>query len=187
MNNPLICVKNDFFEDPGEVQTLLGACTFADFRLGVDGVLYPHICRDLPSALKFEFLYKLETVLGAKILPYYLFARAMPEGVAAPSKVHSDRDMGKFTAHVYISPESRRASTSFLCHRSLGYAPLPEHNGSEWSQDPLEWDRYLTVLGAPNRLLVHHAAHFHCAEPEKGFGTLGKDARLVVTCFFDLL
>lgn len=187
MNNPLICVKDNFFEWVPMIQASLSQCKFSDYKLGVDDVTYPHICRDLPAIVKYEFLYRLEHVLGAQIQPYYLFARAMPEGVVAPSKVHSDRDMGKFTAHVYLSPESKRASTSFFCHRSLGYAPLPEHNGSEWSQDAEEWDRYLTVLGKENRLLVHHAAHFHCAEPEKGFGTLGKDARLVLTCFFDLL
>jgi hypothetical protein len=109
----------------------------------------------------------------------------MPEGTVAPSKIHSDRDMGNFTAHVYLSRQTV-ASTAFFRHVDLGYMAERHMTGSEWTQDPAEWEKYLTVHGKQNRILVHGAAPFHCAEPENGFGTLGIDARLVLTCFFNV-
>jgi len=185
--NPVIAVQDNFFEDYiGELYYFLNA-RYEDLTLGVDGVTYPYICSKIPHTTKYEFLYKLEALLGAKVKINYLFARAMPEGCTAPSKIHSDRDMGAFTAHVYMSPDSARASTSFMRHVELGQVAGPEMSGSEWTQDASEWKRYLTLWGEPNRLIVHHAAYFHCAEPSVGFGTLKKDARLVLTCFFDVI
>lgn len=185
--NPIIAVQDDFFDDYlGELMYFQHA-EFGDFKLGVDGVVYPFICTKILHTTRYEFLYKLERLLGARVKVNYLFARAMPDGVSAPSKIHSDRDMGAYTAHVYLSPGPQIASTSFLCHRTLGQVATPEMNGSEWSQDASEWKQYLTIWGAPNRLLVHRAEYFHRAEPETGFGRLGKDARMVLTCFFDVL
>jgi len=146
--NPIIAVQDNFFDDYlGELMYFQHA-EFGDYSLGVDGVTYPHICTKIPHTIRYEFLYKLEAVLGARVKVNYLFARAMPEGVVAPSKIHSDRDMGAFTAHVYLSPRSARASTSFLSHRDLGLVATPEMNGSEWSQDASEWKPYLTLHGS---------------------------------------
>lgn len=184
MNNPVISIRDNFFDNLDAFD--LWNLEFEDFELGVDGVTYPHICTDLPKGMQYEFLYKLQEELKSQILPQYLFLRAMPEGCTAPSKIHSDRDMGAFTAHVYLSPLSHLASTSFLQHVDLGPLAQPHHTGAEWSQNPEEWKKYLTVYGAENRLLVHHAQYFHCAEPQEGFGTLRKDARLMLTCFFNV-
>jgi hypothetical protein len=176
--NPVICLQHNFFD----VLPSQSDLTFKDVQLSVDGVTYPHICTEVPKALEYEFLYKLERALGARVVPEYLFFRAMPEGCTAPSKIHSDRDLAAFTAHVYLSP----GSTSFYRHKELGYEAFPFNNGSEWSQDKGEWQKYLTVVGEPNLLVVHHAAPFHCAEPESGYGTLGIDARCVLTSFFNV-
>ncbi len=188
MNNPILCVQDNFFDDGHTVaEYFYRHGRFHDYQLGLDGVTYPHICTNIPRGIEYEFLFKLERQLGARVVPEYLFARAMPEGCIAPAKVHSDRDMGKFTAHVYLS--SGDASTSFIRHIDLGYSALPEYSGSEWDSDPKDsaWQKYITVYGRQNRLLVHHAAHFHCAEPESGFGTLSVDARMVLTCFFNVI
>jgi hypothetical protein len=187
MNNPIIAIEDHFFDNYPAVLNAFHHATYQDFTLSIDGVTYPYISPDIPGPFKYELLYKLERLLGARIRHNYLFARAMPEGCSKPAKIHSDRDMGAFTAHVYLSPESAQASTSFMKHVGLGTVAGPDLDGSEWSQDPGEWQKYLTCWGAPNRLLVHHAAHFHCAEPSEGFGTLKNDARLMLTCFFDVI
>jgi hypothetical protein len=183
--NPLVATCDDFFSDFNSVSKLAYAGTYGNFTLGVDGVTYPHICTEVPKAIEYEFLYKLERILGVKVSPEYLFLRAMPEGTVVPSKTHSDRDMGAYTAHVYMSPLSKLASTSFLKHRDFGHVCTPEMEGL-WGQSAAEWDKYLTFYGKPNRLLVHRAEAFHCAEPSNGFGVAGIDARLMLTCFFNV-
>lgn len=184
MNNPIVCVHDNFFKDFAAVEQELRACTFSDLTLSVDGVTYPYICEELPRSIEFEFLYKLQALLGVTPAPRFLFARAMPEGCHAPAKIHSDRDMGAYTAHVCFSG-GHGAATSFLAGQGLLHAATSETTQADIEQDV--FSKYLTVHHAPNRLLVHHAAHFHCAEPETGFGDLKKDSRLVITCFFDVL
>lgn len=184
--NPIIAIKDNFF-DSLEFLSHIQASDFVDYELGVDGVTYPYISTNIPKAIEYELLYKLERILGAKIQPHYLFMRAMPEGCHAPSKIHSDRDMGSFTAHVYLSPRAHESSTAFLAHRDLGQTCEPHHSGSEWTQNPEEWDTLITAHGKQNRLLVHHAKYFHAALPQNGYGILGLDARLMLTMFFDVL
>lgn len=183
MNNPIICIEDNFFKDFEKVRADLWQCEFSDLTLSQDGITYPYICDQLPSGIEYEFLYKLGSLLGVNISPRFLFARAMPEGTRAPGKLHSDRNYGTFTAHVCFSAGA--AATSFMVGKELGYTATETTKQEDLERDT--FSQYLLAIHEPNRLLVHHAAHFHCAEPESGFGTLKNDARLVLTCFFDVI
>ncbi len=176
--NPIILIKDYACTHYRPMKSLLQISDYKSVT-GPDGVVYPFILEEVPWSVESAFLGCIEHALGQLIQPTYIFARAMPEGTVLPHHVHSDATMGAFTAHLCFSSGGE---TSFVTHDELG--PVWESGMVEIPQHG--WDEYVSYKHRENRLMVHHAAPFHCAKPHCGFGTLGKDARLVLTCFFNV-
>ena len=187
MNSPVILTQTDFFEDFSSTKEAIVQSEFKDHVVEHEGISYPMICKDLPRGVRYEFLYKLEHALGARISPNFIFARAMPQGVRAVNAIHSDRDMGSLTAHVYIGG-CKDSYTAFYEHREFGMAP-EAHVGQEHfdSHNFTHFKEYMRVMAIKNMLHVHHSAPFHCAHPTEGKGADLNTSRLVLTCFFNLL
>ena len=183
----VLSMFDGFFWEPEKVRESIIAKEFSTVKSDVDGVEYPHICLDLPEEVKAEFVSKLSTIVGYQVTPNFIFARMMPEGVQNPHQVHSDRSMGYYSAHVYLSPQwPEGAGTGFYTHDTEGHREtgLTKHENLSFKGFD-KWTRNLFCQGLFNRLLMHDSSFYHCAEPAQGFGTTKEDSRLVLTCFFN--
>ena len=185
--NPIISVTDQFFPSFPEARRALLDGVYEDIVNPVDGVVYPAIQRVLHAGLQRFVRHRLCHMVRREVQVTAMFSRAMFEGMGAPNKIHSDRVMGRYAAHIYMSeawPEG--AGTSFWTNLEQG----PEHHGEiDTSRirpnEMADWERYKLVQAAPNRCLVHDGHAWHLAEPIGGWGREPADARLVITCFFD--
>ena len=187
---PIIGIFDDFLLKPDESIASVLAGPYEDYHSPVDGVVYPAINKEVPDDLGLEMIQKLAFLMRRELRDLdvvTLFSRAMFHGMSAPNKIHSDVIMGRYAAHLYLSKDwPEGAGTSFWRHREQGAThtdrtklELMDHN------DLSQWERVVTVQGKRNRLLIHHADHWHLAEPIGGWGGSPGDARVVITCFFN--
>lgn len=99
-----------------------------------------------------------------------IFARATYAGLVAENKIHSDLVMGQFAAHVYLSREwPAWAGTSFWSNKRVGMQHTADIDPALIRANHMEdWDRYLSVQAAFNRMLIHRGDAWHLAEPVGG-------------------
>jgi hypothetical protein len=184
--NPILHIDDSAFDDPQAVRREVLNGEFADVISPVDGISYPGICALIHWDVSQAFAAKIKEKMGVNISVCYMFARAMVEGKKAPHKVHSDKIMGDYSAHVYLSRWwPREAGTSFWKHESEGQIHTDKTDLSKIDLTELDrWTQYEFVPGKFNRLLIHHADFWHMAEPHEGWGDTPESGRLVLTCFF---
>lgn len=187
--NPITAIRPDFFSDFHAVRTAILAGTFVDMTNPMDGVVYPAINAQPPERVRDELVHGLQFLLGRKIIVGHLFARAMYQGMVATNKVHSDAVMGTtYASQVYLSERwPQGAGTSFWKHKKHGMlhtarTPVQEVDCNDLQQ----FTRVVTVQAEPNLLLAHRGDVWHLAEPIGGWGTQPSNARLVLTCFFNV-
>jgi hypothetical protein len=155
----------------------------------VDDVEYPFILQPLPRPIIDHVVSSLSILMMQNVRANHIFARMMPEGVKAPHMVHEDSNMGQFAAHIYLSDVwPVGTGTEFCIHKEFG-----PHNGGigrhlgEGHKTMDDWEPYLFVQAKANRCMVHGTEYYHRALPTEGFGKDVNDARLVITCFFNVI
>lgn len=188
---PVIAIFDEFFDNAEVVRTDVVAGRFEDVVNPVDGVVYPGINKDLPGYITSTIVSRLSEIVGAPVKPTAIFARVTTKSLKdAPHKIHSDRVMGQFSAHIYLSERwPTGAGTSFWVHPSQGerHDKLTDVDLVREDQNsPERWFPGPQVQGEFNRALLHDACLWHCAEPVGGWGTSEMDGRLVITCFFNV-
>ncbi len=180
---------DDFFKDPDRAFLDISRGEFSDYQSSWDGVVYPGINAQLPAWIADFTETKLAKIMARKIVVTAMFARlTIKSQRTAPHKVHSDRIMGQFSHHVYLSQEwPVGAGTSFWTHETEG----PRHtDDTEVSlivrdqNDESRWTLNALAQAQFNRSIIHDSNWFHMAEPSEGFGWNSKDGRLVLTTFF---
>ena len=180
-------IIDDFLKSFAELKRHAASAEFTDRVNDADGVTYPHICDDIPTAVGDEIFDSLSTIMRGEIYGATTFMRRSPEGVPCPQEVHHDISMGRYSLMLYLT-EHDKAGTSFQAHRrtGIGYAPeLPEFT-SIVAADVNNRDAWVEtdfVAAVENRALIFDAAKMHRAEPIGGVGQ-GSSARTVLTCFF---
>lgn len=184
-----ILVVDDFLFYPRAVRGEILEQPFADYVSEWDGVTYPGICQTVPAWIQQSIMGILQQLMGAPLQLVTCFARATyPNVAAAPNKIHSDRIMGQYAAHIYLSQVwPPGAGTSFWRHPTEGEYHTERTDTMRVSADannPEAWSRYMLVQGKFNRLVIHDADLWHCAEPIGGWGEEPSSARLVLTTFF---
>ena len=167
------------------------AASFADVVNPVDGVVYPHICKDIPDYVVSEVSNKLSDLYGSPVCLNALFMRMSPIGAPGPHQCHTDNSMGSGSFMLYMNKlEDCQGGTAMVYHIDTGiaFAPVnPEYltpviddmNNSE------SWVTHSLVEMKPNRAAIFPANSFHRAEPVGGFGDNQSNARLVLTGFFN--
>jgi hypothetical protein len=125
-----------------------------------------------------------------RAVPTLSFYRQSPAGQVEPNFIHTDRDMGDWTAIFYLTvdppPED---GTTFWRDRDTGAtastATTEADAAAEWPtwRDADRWEPWHTVDAAPNRLLLFPAPLFHSRAIVDNYGTAGRDARLVQVVF----
>lgn len=182
-----LAMFDGFFDEPEQVRQAILEREFVSVDNPVDKISYPNICLDVPLAVREAFVGRLSMISLRPVSAQFVFARLMLEGEEIPHHVHSDRSMGDYSAHVYLSPTwPDGAGTGFYTHETEGHRECTEtvHANLDFkSMD--KWEKNLFCQGSFNRLLMHDSSFFHCAEPLNGFGKTKEDGRLVLTCFFN--
>lgn len=118
----------------------------------------------------------------------YAAFRLSPEGQEEPSFIHTDRDMGEWTAILYLNPEPPEGDGTIFWRRkdtgAIASTAAPEELLDEWldwRHDAL-WEPWTVVAAKFNRLLLFPAPYFHSRAIRENWGT-GIDARLIQLCF----
>jgi hypothetical protein len=191
MSRPSIAIFDDFFPDPEAARAAIVSGPFLDFKSPWDGVSYPGINKEIPEEIKHFVVKRLSEILGAPVEPAVIFARLTSKNTSeSPHQIHSDRLMAEFSAHVYISKHwPMGAGTSFWAHESEGRRHTEDTDVElvqEDMKDLSKWIQVFTAQGDFNRLVVHDASFWHCAEPVGGWGETAEDGRVVLTCFFNV-
>lgn len=115
--------------------------------------------------------------------------RHSPEGQEEPSFIHTDRDMGEWTAILYLNPDPPEGDgTSFWRHIASGAiqstATTEDEQFLEWMtwRDREQWEAWHTVPAVFNRVLLFPSPYFHSRAIHDNWGE-GENARLVQLCF----
>jgi hypothetical protein len=123
------------------------------------------------------------------LTPTLEFFRLSPLGQEEPSRVHTDRDMGDWTAILYLNPDPPAADgTTFHRWRATGaiasVAVTPAEKRAEWEawRDDTQWEAWHTVPAVFNRLIVFPAPYFHSRAIVENWGE-GLDGRLIQIAF----
>lgn len=123
------------------------------------------------------------------LTPTLTFVRQSPEGQDEPNFIHTDQDMGEWTAILYLTdPPATGDGTTFWrwsatgCVKSVAIAR--EDQVGEWLawRDPVEWTPWTTVEARPNRVVLFPAPYFHSRAIRENYGT-GDGARLIQVVF----
>jgi len=188
---PVIMVADDFFPDPDVMQYQVLNGEFENFVSPWDNVTYPGINKVLPFRVVERLHKRLGEILGAEIQPVATFARLTSKNTpAAPHKIHSDRVMANYSAHIYVSSEwPPGGGTSFWTHKTEGHMQTDDTDVDAVVRDMNSldmWTRSHTCQGKFNRVVIHDARYWHCAEPIGGWGDNPSNGRVVITCFFNV-
>ena len=179
-------IIDDFISSYGELKKASLSGEFKDEINAVDGVTYPLICKDIPEVVRDEVLQRLALFLGRPIIKPVMFMRKSTLGVACPQQAHADGCMGTYSLMLYTN--KHEGGTSLVKHTKTGIAYQPEDPEFikiivDSQNDELAWEITEMIHMEQNRGFIFDAKRIHRAEPVGGFGK-GKDARVVLTCFF---
>jgi hypothetical protein len=115
--------------------------------------------------------------------------RQSPAGQVEPNYVHTDRDMGDWTAIVYLNPEPAPGDgTTFWRHKATGalgsvtrdtVTLLDERRA--W-RDLAQWEPVAQIAAKFGRVLLFPAERFHSRTIPENYGT-GAHARLIQIVF----
>lgn len=123
------------------------------------------------------------------LTPTKTFVRQSPAGQAEPNFIHTDRDMGDWTAIAYLTEAPPDGDgTTFWRWRETGAIASTATTGEalleEWLawRDGAQWERWHTVPARPNRVVLFPACYFHSRALPANYGT-GDTARLIQVVF----
>jgi hypothetical protein len=181
-----VIIIDDFLGSYDDLKAHALAADFGGAVNPVDGVEYPHICADVPDAVRSEIIERLTSSLGREPESVTLFMRRSPEGCHVPHIAHTDNSMGLYSLMLYMN--DAEGGTAFIRHRETGvmYAPESQDMVDFISRDqnsPEKWALVDMAHMKENRAVIFDAGKFHCAMPIGGFGE-GSEARAVLTVFF---
>jgi hypothetical protein len=115
------------------------------------------------------------------------FFRRSPQGQVEPHFIHTDADMGDYTALLYLNlAPPMRDGTSFwryLPTGAIGSAAPHERSAEGMTADPALWKRWNHVKARFNRLVLFPATHFHSRALFDNWSAEGED-RLTQVVFW---
>ncbi len=112
------------------------------------------------------------------------FFRKSPLGQVEPHFIHTDVDMGQWSALLYLNPSPKEGDgTAFWMHKDTGAieSDIP-HERSLEGRNPDNWTMRKRVLAKFNRLVMFPSTYFHSRAIFENWGD-GDDARLVQVAF----
>lgn len=136
---------------------------------------------------------------GRQVYPNSMFFRVCNKDTEA-AYIHSDREMGDYTAILYLSMHDvDESGTGFYRHRESGITRMASFDemrkNPEWFEkfktemvagNPEVWELTHFVPGFFNRALIFEAPLFHSRQPKHGYGSTAEDGRMVWVCHYTL-
>jgi hypothetical protein len=123
------------------------------------------------------------------VTPTLEFFRLSPAGQEEPSFIHTDRDMGDWTAILYLNPDPPAGDgTTFWRDTATGQVASTAETATdklaEWRawRDVTQWEPWHTVPAVFNRVIVFPAPYFHSRAIPENWG-VGLDGRLIQLVF----
>ncbi len=179
----MIQVYNDVLPDPMAYRDEALRQTFGDVRTSPD-VVFHGIGTVVPATVP-DWLFARHPTLQ----PTLSFFRQSPLWQQEPNYIHTDRDMGDWTAILYLNPNPPpNDGTAFFRHKPTGSTHSTSSTEAEFLEewqywrDPEQWEIWYQVEGAFNRLVLFSAELFHARGLPDNYGT-GEDARLIQLIF----
>lgn len=137
---------------------------------------------------------------GARASESTCFWRRYLAGEASETFIHSDVQIGHFTAILYLSlPEHCKGGLAFWRHRTYGWHAHPDpkslavqglrDNEALWKSvhedgfDEFKWELWEYAPIYFNRLVIFSSPSFHSRYPRQAFGTELGNSRLIKTWF----
>jgi GNAT superfamily N-acetyltransferase len=123
------------------------------------------------------------------LTPTLSFVRQSPEGQDEPHYIHTDLDMGQWTAIAYLTDAPAAGDgTTFWRWRETGCvqsvalgADAERAEGAAW-RDLAQWEPWTTVEARPGRVVLFPAGYFHSRALPANYGA-GDTARLIQVVF----
>ena len=178
----MIHVVDDLLADPVAYREAVLAQPFGDVEVGVTfhGIAHPPDCQ------------VVDAIAGRwpALEPRVSVCRLSPEGQVEPNYIHSDLDMGDWTAILYLTPDPpvddgttfwRRRETGAVSHVASSGRAAQLAEGRAW-RDVAQWEPVQTVAARFNRLLIFTADRYHSRAIFENYGH-GRDARLIQLVF----
>lgn len=125
----------------------------------------------------------------AGLTPTLTFVRQSPAGQDEPHFIHTDQDMGDWTALYYLTADPppgdgtlfwRWRETGAL--RSLATTAADQAAEQAAWPDLAQWEPWTLVAARPNRVVIFPAAYYHSRALVENYGT-GDTARLLQVMF----
>ena len=116
--------------------------------------------------------------------PSLTFFRKSPLGQVEPHFIHTDIDMGEWSALLYLNPKPKDGDgTCFWMHKDTGAieSAVP-HERSIEGRNPDNWTMRKRIDAKFNRMVVFPSSYFHSRAIHENWGE-GDDARLVQVAF----
>lgn len=178
---------NDFIKSYDELKEYSNIAKFKDIVNPVDGVVYPHICAEIPEHIKNEILARIKEIKGKEPEGVTMFMRRSPLGVNCPHIIHNDITMGTHSLMLYMN-DHNDGGTGIVRHVASGMMYQPENPefvdmAVSDQNNPGAWALWHKFNMKQNSAAIFDAALFHCALPIGGFGE-NTEARTVLTVFF---
>jgi hypothetical protein len=117
--------------------------------------------------------------------PTMTFFRKSPKGQVEPHYIHSDIDMGQWSAILYLNPDPPKGDgTAFWTHRETGAigSEIPHERSQEGHSPDKYFDRRRLVEAKFNRLLIFKSSMFHSRAIHENWGE-GDQSRLTQVTF----
>lgn len=118
------------------------------------------------------------------LTPTFSALRQSPAGQPEPHYLHTDCDMGQWTAIAYLNDTPPEGDgTTFFRQRATGAIASTAATAEEAAWDDLApWEPWYTVPARPNRLVLFPAGYYHARALRENYGE-GDTARLIQIVF----
>lgn len=114
------------------------------------------------------------------------FCRLSPAGQPEPNFIHTDCDMGAWTAICYLTAEPAEGDgTTFWRDRQTDQIESTSSAATEaltW-RDRVRWEPWHTVAAKPNRIVIFPATYYHSRALYDNYGDTPDQARLIQVLF----
>jgi hypothetical protein len=115
--------------------------------------------------------------------PSITFFRKSPKGQKEPHLIHTDIDMGDWSAVLYLNPDPAPGDgTDFWTHSGGDIESSIPHERSEEGRLTDGWTLRHHVQAKFNRLVTFPSRYFHSRAIPENYG-VGEDARLIQVAF----
>ncbi len=183
MSVEAIQVFDDVVPDALAYRARLLALPFQSVTVG--GVVTFHGMAACPDPWVADWL----AAQGIGVASSISLVRRSPAGQVEPHYIHTDRDMGQWTAILYLTLAPPAGDgTTFWQHRDRGVITSTADRGEDWPgewadwRDATQWEPWHTVAARFNRMVVFPAGYYHSRSLFENFGT-DDEARLIQIVF----